>query len=121
MSHMPKVDDICTTHHPCSKRLPTVESFATYGQTTHSQASCIKAKPWLSFYSESEFEFANITLETAMSHPQVNALINIVQKIVAGDIFKVKITMRSMLSGNLLLAIYLWCVCFVHEGFFVLI
>lgn len=92
MSRKPEVDDIRTTHHPHSKRSPTVESFATYGQTTHSrgQASCIKAKPWLPFHSESEFEFARIILETAMSHPQVTALIKVVQKIIAGDTFKVK-------------------------------
>lgn len=47
--------------------------------------------PWLPFRSKTEFEFAEIALQTAMSNKQLDALINVVRTLMEGkEAFEIK-------------------------------
>ena len=47
--------------------------------------------PWLPFHSKTEFEFAEVALQTAMSNKQLDALINVVRTLMEGkEAFEIK-------------------------------
>ncbi|KAF9470013.1 hypothetical protein BDZ94DRAFT_1329905 [Collybia nuda] len=86
-----QIDDIHIRYHPNSCRSPLTESFSQYiSQNTATPPICNR-QPWLPFHSEAEFTFAEITLQTAMSNKQLDALIAVVHKLIkGGEAFKLK-------------------------------
>lgn len=78
---IPQQDDIRTTYHPHSGRASEVSSFADYGHGKPAAPVVYSPMPWLPFNSESEFSFAEILLESAMSNHQIDALIDVVHKL----------------------------------------
>ena len=81
----PQRDDIRTTYHPHTGRSVEVKSFEDYGRdygrAKPKPSSPRSTMPWLPFHSEAEFSFAEIVLESAMSNPQVDALIQVIHKL----------------------------------------
>ena len=77
----PQQDDIWTTYHPRSKQPTVVKSFGNYGHSKWAAPPTPPIIPWLPFNLETEFLFAEIVLESAMSNKQVDALIKVVHKL----------------------------------------
>jgi hypothetical protein len=55
-----------------------------------SQLHASHSKPWLPFHLESEFAFAKLLLESALSSEQVDSLNKAVQNLVGGEVFAIK-------------------------------
>jgi hypothetical protein len=77
----PQKDDIRTTYHPASERATQIESFENYNRGTPAAPTPPPVMPWLPFNSESEFSFAEIVHESAISNRHVDALIQVVHKL----------------------------------------
>ncbi|KAG6915116.1 hypothetical protein DXG01_013213 [Tephrocybe rancida] len=86
----PRQNSIRTTYHPSSGCQPTVKSFEEYDTHSPEPKPVVIDRPWLPFTSESEFSFAELVLDVAMSNSQIDDLIKIVHKLVAGEEFTVK-------------------------------
>jgi hypothetical protein len=87
----PQRDDIRTTYHPASERVTLTESLEDYHCGKPEAHPSPPVMPWLPFSSESEFSFAEIVLESAISNKHVDALIRVVHKILEGkEAFRVK-------------------------------
>ena len=82
LPRQPRRDDICTKYYPHAGRPIEVKSFEDYGHTQQKPPSPRTTMPWLPFHSESEFSFAEIVLESAMSNGQVDALIGVIHRLV---------------------------------------
>jgi hypothetical protein len=67
-----------------------VESFEEYGHSTPSHPHTHHSKPWLSFHSEIEIEFAELILASLLSGSQVDSLIKMVCLIHDGEPFIVR-------------------------------
>ncbi|KAG6836215.1 hypothetical protein H0H93_010132 [Arthromyces matolae] len=76
----PRNDDIRTTYHPSTGKPERIDSFSDYGRES-APFPPHHPKPWLPFHSESEFSFASIVHEAAMSQLQVDALVKVVHKL----------------------------------------
>lgn len=81
MPTKPQQDDIGTTYHPASEHAIIIESFENYGRGKPAAPPSPPQMPWLPFNSESEFSFAEIVHESAMSNRHVDALIRVVHKL----------------------------------------
>ncbi|KAG6908211.1 hypothetical protein DXG01_005683 [Tephrocybe rancida] len=86
----PKKGFIRTTYHHSSGRKPIIESFEEYDARSPEPEPVAIDRPWLPFNSESEFSFAELVLDAAMSNSQIDNLIKIIHKFVAGEEFTVK-------------------------------
>jgi len=91
----PQKDDIRTTYHPASERATLFESFENYDRgkpaAPPSAPSPPPAMPWLPFNSESEFAFAELVHESAMSNKHIDALIRVVHKLLGSkEAFRVQ-------------------------------
>jgi hypothetical protein len=71
-------DDFRTTYHPHSGWPIEVEPFKNYGRARPKPPPGRSTMPWLPFHSETEFSFAEIVLESAMSDVQGDALIKVI-------------------------------------------
>lgn len=78
---LPKQDNIRTTYHPASERATLIESFEIYNHDKSATPPSPPTMPWLPFNSESEFTFAEIVHESALSNKHVDALIRVVHKL----------------------------------------
>jgi len=87
----PKQDDIRTTYHPASERATLIESFENYGLGKSVVPPSPPAMPWLPFNSESEFSFAEVVHESAISNKHIDALIRVVHKLLESkEVFRVQ-------------------------------
>lgn len=77
---LPRKDAIRTEYHPKCDRKPEVKAFEDYGQDSPPPRRSYHPKPWLPFRSESEFSFSEIVHNASMSAGQIDALINVVRK-----------------------------------------
>jgi hypothetical protein len=68
------------------KRAPDTISFNTYqeGRTPKKPQSNTK-RPWKPFATRSEFEFAEVALRAGLTKNQVNALIQVMQRVAKGE------------------------------------
>ncbi|KAF9039133.1 hypothetical protein BJ165DRAFT_1531244 [Panaeolus papilionaceus] len=85
-------DSFKTDFHPHSRRKATFEAFEAFGQKQkepdNQQPSNLptyitKSNPWLPFRSRAAFEFAELTLHTALTDGEIDKLIKIVEKLVS--------------------------------------
>lgn len=87
----PQKDDIRTTYHPKSGRSAVVKAFEEYGLGKPAPPLTLPTIPWLPFSSESEFSFAEVILESAMSNTQVDKLIQVIHTLIERkETFRVK-------------------------------
>ncbi|KAF8078222.1 hypothetical protein FPV67DRAFT_1662964 [Lyophyllum atratum] len=79
-------DDFRTTYHPSSGRSSCIEPFETFGsKKAASSVPFLDPKPWLPFRSQTEFKFAEIMLDSAMSNKHVDAFIDVICVLRDGD------------------------------------
>lgn len=81
----PKRDDIRTEYHEKSGRPEEFSSFETYQRRTTELPPVTNERPWLPFHSESEFTFAEIALQAALSNKQLDNLIAVIHKLMGGQ------------------------------------
>jgi hypothetical protein len=68
-----------------------VDTFEDFGRTITPSTPVHDPSPWLPFHSKTEFEFAEVALQTAMSNKQLDALINVVRTLMEGnEAFEIK-------------------------------
>ncbi|KAF8072161.1 hypothetical protein FPV67DRAFT_1667598 [Lyophyllum atratum] len=79
----PQRDDFRTTYHPSSGRGSRIETFGS--KKAASSVPFLDPKPWLPFRSQTEFKFAEIMLDSAMSNKHVDALIDVIRALRDGD------------------------------------
>ena len=84
----PWLDAIRTEYHPHTKKLPKVVKFEDYREY-HSQRQRPTprnpTRPWTPFRTRAEFEFAEIALDAALNKRQVDALLKLFRRCVAGE------------------------------------
>ncbi|KAJ3509195.1 hypothetical protein NLJ89_g5347 [Agrocybe chaxingu] len=68
-------DSIQTEFHPHSGLKAKIESFEEYGGTTNTAVPPPTHVPWSPFESRADFEFAELALEAALTHDQVDRLL----------------------------------------------
>jgi len=73
-------DSIRTEYHYTSGRPTRVDQFEDYhshANTAQAMSYTINSKPWWPFLSRTDFEFAEIALEAAMTKKQIERMINL--------------------------------------------
>jgi hypothetical protein len=79
-------DDIKTEYHPHSDRQPEVQHFEDYNQGGATKQSLPhNTTPWQPFRSRIDFEFAEVALQAALNHHQVDILISLMHRCASGS------------------------------------
>jgi hypothetical protein len=73
-----------TEYHPKSGLRTVVESFSTFSRDATTPKPLVDDQPWLPFATRTDFEFAELIHQAALSKEQVNRLLQIIQKVVGG-------------------------------------
>lgn len=79
-SDSPATDSIRTEYHDTSGRPTKVDHFEDYcshPNTAQAPGYTVNSKPWWPFLSRTDFEFAEIALEAAMTKKQIEKMINL--------------------------------------------
>lgn len=84
----PKLDDIRTEYHPHSTLPPRIDRFEEYGrEDDHPRPTSADCHPLDGFGTRAEFDFAELALEAALNHPQIDRLLEIIDNIRNGAPF----------------------------------
>lgn len=80
------IDDIRTEYHPNSGRGVKVETFENYREHTFKHNSNPEiTEPWRPFQSRTDFEFAELALDAALTKAHVDRLIQLVERCISGQ------------------------------------
>ena len=80
------IDNIRTEYHPNSGRGAKVEKFEDYREHSLKHNSVPEIKdPWLPFQSRTDFEFAQLALDAALTKTHVDKLIQLVERCIKGQ------------------------------------
>lgn len=81
----PALDDFRTTYHPRSNQQPKqrVDAFGDYNSSKPAPPPFTEPDPWKPFRSKTEFEFADIVLQAALTRTQINQLLKVVHTLMA--------------------------------------
>jgi len=80
------IDNIRTEYHPNSGRGVKVETFEDYREHTLKPISVPEiTDPWRPFQSRTDFEFAQLALEAALTKTHVDKLIQLVERCIKGQ------------------------------------
>jgi hypothetical protein len=80
------IDNIRTEYHPNSGRGIKVETFEDYREHTLKDNSVPEiTDPWRPFQSRTDFEFAQLALEAALTKKHVDKLIQLVERCIKGQ------------------------------------
>lgn len=79
------IDDIRTEYHPNSGRGVKVETFEDYREHTFKPVAVPEiTEPWRPFQSRTDFEFAQLALDAALTKAHVDKLIQLVGRCIRG-------------------------------------
>lgn len=84
----PELDDIRTEYHPHTKLPSKIVHFDDYREYTSQRRRPTPRnplKPWTPFKTRAEFEFAEFALDAALNKRQVNSLIGLFHRCIAGE------------------------------------
>ncbi len=82
---LPEIDSIRTEYHPNSGRASKINKFEDYRmQDAGAGPPPIHERPWQPFRSRTDFEFAEIALEAALTKAQIDKLIKIYTRCLSG-------------------------------------
>jgi hypothetical protein len=82
----PSNDSIRTEFHPNSGRGVKIETFEDYREHTLKPTSVPEIKePWRPFQSRTDFEFAQLALDAALTKSHVDKLIQLVERCIKGQ------------------------------------
>ena len=83
---IPTIDDIRTEFHPNSGRGVKVETFEDYREHTLKPISVPEiTDPWRPFQSRTDFDFAQLALEAALTKTHIDRFIELVERCIKGQ------------------------------------
>jgi hypothetical protein len=81
-----EIDSIKTEYHPNSGRVLKIDKFEDYQMhDAEADPPPVSDTPWWPFRSRTDFEFAEIALEAALTQKQVDGLIKILTRCISGS------------------------------------
>lgn len=78
LTRPPELDSIKIEFHPASGRPAKITSFGDYGRDHYPDPIPPDRRPWTPFQSRIDFEIAELSLEAALNHSQLDRLIKLV-------------------------------------------
>jgi hypothetical protein len=80
------INNIRTEYHPNSGHGVKVETFENYREHTFKPVSISEiTEPWHPFQSRTDFEFAQLALDTSLTKAHVDRLIQLVKRCISGQ------------------------------------